>query len=332
MDQTGRTRALVEAETGALVGRLAAALATAPDRGLPGALDLLVSGLGLRSAVLRSAASADLLGVAGEVVHAVPVRRGRGRAEAVLELPVHGAGGRELARLTVVGGRPSHLPALRASAAVLGLALEVRAPAQDRTPASPAVEELLRGGEHGYDDAADQLHDGPVQALVAARYACDAAVRGGDPALARDAVQEALVDLRRTLWHLRPRGEDGLPAALADLSGRLTEAGGPALHLVLDADAADALTAPGRVLAYRVVQAVARGAAGPVRVGLRSGGRDVLLDVDGGCPLDDPDRWRRRLRALGGDLSSSAGRLRLHLPAVRPETDRPTPTETKACS
>lgn len=322
MDQTGRTRALVEAETGALVGRLAAALATAPDRGLPGALDLLVSGLGLRSAVLRSAASADLLGVAGEVVHAVPVRRGRGRAEAVLELPVHGAGGRELARLTVVGGRPSHLPALRASAAVLGLALEVRAPAQDRTPASPAVEELLRGGEHGYDDAADQLHDGPVQALVAARYACDAAVRGGSALDARDAVQEALVELRRSLWHLRPRGEEGLPGALEQLSHRLAESGRPGLLLALDRPAAELLGPAARTTAYRLVQAVALGERdAPVRVALRPGPDTVQLHVDGGAPLPDPDRWVRRARALGGDLASTAGRLRLVLPATAAPLD-----------
>jgi hypothetical protein len=322
MDPTGRTRALVEAETGALVGRLAAALAAAPDRGLPAALDLLVTGLGLHSAVLRSAASAELLGVAGEVVHAVPLRRtGRAgaRPQPSLELPVHGVGGRELARLTVVGGRPSHLPALRASAAVLGLALEVRGPAEDRPPVSPAVEELLRGGEHGLDDVADQLHDGPVQALVAARYACDVAVRGGSPTDARDAVQEALVALRRSLWHLRPRGEDDLPAALEQLSHRLAEGGRPGLLLSCDHPSADLLGPAARTTAYRLVQSVALAERdAPVRVAVRRSGDTVVLHVDGGAPLADPDRWVRRARALGGDLSSSAGRLRLVLPAAAP--------------
>jgi hypothetical protein len=330
VDSGGRTRALVEAETGALVGRLAAALAAAPDRGLSAALDLLVSGLGLRSAVLRSAASAELLGVAGEVVHAVPARRSRSRAPSSLELPVHGVGGREVARLTVAGGRPSQLPALRASAAVLGLALEVRAPAEQRPPVSPAVEQLLRGGEHGFDDAADQLHDGPVQALVAARYACDAAVRGGSPVDARDAVQEALVALRRSLWHLRPRGENGLSGALEQLSHRLAEGGRPGLLLSLDRPAADRLGPAARTTAYRLVQSVALAERdAPVRVSVRGSAQTVVVHVDGGAPLPDPDRWMRRARALGGDLTSPAGRLRLVLPAtaapLNPDAPAPDP-------
>ncbi len=329
MDQTGRTRALVEAETGALVGALAAVLATSPDRGLPAALDLLVSGLGLRSAVLRSAAEGELLAVAGEVVHVVPARRGaRPSAAPSLELPVRGAGGRELARLTVAGGRPSHLPALRASAAVLGLALSGRGTDEPLAPSTTVAQELVRGGEHGLDDVADQLHDGPVQALVAARYACDAAVRGGSATDARDAVQEALVALRRTLWHLRPRGEDGLLSALEGLSNRLAESGRPGLLLSLDRPSVDLLGPAARVTAYRLVQTVAladRGA--PVRVALRTTGATVVLHVDGGSPLPDPDRWVRRCRALGGDLSSSAGRLRLVLPTLpSPDLD----TEPKA--
>ncbi len=322
-----------------LLGRLAAGLAT----GLPlaPALDLLVDGLGLQSAVLRRTTdgASELLAVAGEVVHAVPAMREATaplRPSGVVDLPVpgpSGPSGREAARLTVVGARPSQLPVLRAAAGVVGLALAGTA------ASGTGVAALLLDAEDDGDTLADALHDGPVQALVAARYACDAAVRGGDPALARDGVQEALVGLRRTMWHLRPRGGAGLADALEALAARLAEADGAPLLLALDDDAASRLDAPARALAYRLVQSVARDAPGPVRVALH--GPDgstagVRLDVDGGRALDGPDRWRRRLRALGGDLSSSAGRLRLHLPATAPPrttpTSPPAPHDTKACS
>ena len=73
---------------------------------------------------------------------------------------------------------------------------------------------------------ADALHDGALQALVVARYAADAAVRGGDPAAARDAVQQALVALRRAVWQLRPRGDQGLVTALEQLAVQILDAGG----------------------------------------------------------------------------------------------------------
>jgi signal transduction histidine kinase len=63
---------------------------------------------------------------------------------------------------------------------------------------------VLTLAEAQADAAADTLHDGALQALVVARYAADAAVRGGDASAARDAVQDALVALRRAVWLLRP--------------------------------------------------------------------------------------------------------------------------------
>ena len=271
--------------------------------GVAEALQSLVSGLGLRTAVVR-ATSGDLLGVAGETLSAVPLMRAVPAENPVLELPVHGRGGVQTATLTVVGARPSHLPALRSAAAVLGLAL---------VPHTDAVD-LLQGAEADRDEIADALHDGAVQTLVVARYAADAAVRGGSSEQARDAVQTALVEVRRALWSIRPRGGTGLVAALEQLSAHLAESGRPGLGLLGGTDVAGVPA----VLAYRVVQAVS--GEEPVRVALRADGDTVLVDVDGGSALPDPDRWVLRARALGGDLSASAGRLRLVLPLPQART------------
>ncbi|MCW2622700.1 MAG: hypothetical protein JWL64_2302, partial [Frankiales bacterium] len=58
---------------------------------------------------------------------------------------------------------------------------------------------------------------------------------------------------------------------------------------------------------------------------------DVRLDLDGDVVLDGPDRWLRRLRALGGDLVPAPGRLRLLLPAAA-LPPCPRTADSKACS
>ncbi|MDT7537543.1 MAG: hypothetical protein QOI82_1128 [Actinomycetota bacterium] len=313
-----------------LPGRLAELLADHGEAGLTEALDLVVAELGLRSAVLRDAVTETapspaapagrLRAVAGEAVHAVPTMRvvpsGSG-ASSVVELPIR-SGGRDVGVLSVLGARPSQLPVLRAVAAVLGLALS--RPTRV-TPADTAAD-LVAAADGEADAAADMLHDGPVQALVVAHYAAEAATRGGDPRAAREAVQAALVELRRSLWHLRPRGgEGGLPAALNLLSARLEEAGRPPLGFVLDELVAAALPSPVASTAYRLVQAVALpDNAEPVRVALRREGATVVLDLEGGAPLPDQDRWACKARALGGSLTSTGARTRLALPLTAPRT------------
>ncbi len=47
---------------------------------------------------------------------------------------------------------------------------------------------------------------------------------------------------------------------------------------------------------------------------MRVDGQRLLLDIDVDTQLSSPDRWVLRARALEGDLTSSAGRLRLVLP------------------
>ena len=220
----------------------------------------------------------------------------------VLELPVHGRAA-PVGVLAVAGATPDQLPVLRSAAAVLGLALSG---SEDQ-----AVEEER-------SVVADALHDGPVQSLVVARYAADAASRGGDAAVARDAVQAALVELRRFIWQLRPRGTGGFAEAIDQLSGQLVEAGGPSLGLVGDARAVAGLRGASAVTAYRLVQAIAQPGTSSVRVTVRLDGERLVLDVDGGGPLPMTDRWTRRVLAHGGQLTTSTGRVRLVLP--HPET------------
>jgi signal transduction histidine kinase len=281
-----------------VLGNLALALAEGTP--LADALSSFVSSLALRTAVVRSA-SGELLGVGGEVLHAVPSMRALPSSDPTLELPISGVPG---GSLTVVGARPSQLPVLRAAAAVLGLAA---AP-------TTGVEDVLDRAEQDRDELADTLHDGPVQFLVVARYAADAAVRGGDPVAARDAVQQALVEVRRTLWHLRPRGANGLLEALHNLSAQLVDAGGPPLGLAGDPAAAADLRGPAGIAAFRLVQAVALPDGAPVQVVLRRADDQLVLEIEGGGALTSPERWVQRMRALGGDLFAPTGRLRLVMP------------------
>ena len=284
-----------------IVARFAAGLSAAGA--LTPALQRLVDDLGLRSAVVRDSAGA-LLAVAGAVVQAVPQPGTEGTGPATFELPVPGWCDGPPAWLSVVGASPGQLPALRTAAGVLGLAIGAR-----------AGEALVEQAEATLDEVADALHDGPVQSLVVARYAADAAVRGGDPALTRDAVQAALLALRRTLWHLRPRGGQGLGPALTALSGRLEEAGDLPFGTHCDPDVE--LSAAAATTAYRLVQSVARPMAARAHVAVRRQAGRVVVTVDGGAPLADPDRWARRVQAIGGHVSCSPGRLRLSLPQSR---------------
>ena len=309
--------------TPALAG-LPALLADGGTGALPAVLGRVVVELGLRSLVLRDAGpGGELIAVAGEVVQAVPGPRGRTRRDlaGVLELPVVAAG-RPLAVLTAVGARPSTAAALREVVALVALTLS----ASRRTPAAGALD-VLDAADEEVDAVADALHDGPVQALVAARWIADAAVRGEDPRHVRDALQDALVVLRRSLWQLRPRGAAGLAAALASLSDRLVDNGGAPLDVELDQRVAGDLSPQAASLAYRLVQAVAVPEEAPaVRVRLRLQGGTAALEVTGGAPLPPGQRWAARARALGADLHVAAGDVRLLLPVHPAATPIPAGT------
>ena len=284
---------------------VASSLASGGSAALRGVLDRLVDQLQVGSAVLRDA-TGDLLAVGGDVVRVVPASR---TPDPVVELPVV-AGDLRLATLTVVGARAQQLPLLRAVCAVVGLSLA--GPAIGPLPLA-----LLSAADADADEAADALHDGPVQALVVARLVADAAVRGGDAVAARDSVQSALQSLRRHLWFLRPRGADGgLGPALVQLSDRLVEAGRPALLLDVDPAAASRLTPGAASVAYRLVQATAASAdQAPSGVAVRRLGSAVELRLDPPGPLAFPERWTARARAVGGSLTTtSAGSVVLSVP------------------
>lgn len=299
------TRTTSDTDAFVLVADFAATLAAGGRAALPTALDELVLVLGLRSAVLRDPVhDGDLRAVAGDVVHAVPRARllePVPAPEAVVELPVRVAG-RLVRTLTVVGARPSQLPALRACAAVVGLAL------CDRPPATPVLAlAVLQTDDDDAEQIANALHDGPVQDLVAARYATDVALRGGELMPARDAVQIALVALRQTLWFLRPRGAAGLAPALAALSRHLEETGRPGLELRLDETACAALAPAVASAGYRLVQAVVPPAgAAPAVVAVGWDGARVVLEIDGGTRLPAAERWSARARTVAADLHLSA--------------------------
>ncbi len=189
-----------------------------------------------------------------------------------------------------------------------------RAPAERGTDLPSAV---LALAEAEADAAADALHDGALQALVVARYAADVAVRGGDAAAARDAVQEALVALRRAVWLLRPRGDQGLLEALAQLATQVVAAGGaPVVVDVDDVSAAgldEVLSPAAATAAYRLVQRAAGEHPLTVRVRRTSTGLRVALDV----PLADPAAEALRARAVGGALLATRDGASLHLPLSR---------------
>ena len=202
------------------------------------------------------------------------------------------------------------LPCLR------GDSLSIGAPPAPRSPIGGADElatALLRLADADADAYADRLHDGVLQALVVARYATDAVARGGDPALAREAVQDALVALRRSVWSLRPRVTCGLTAALGELAAARVAAGLPAPVLELDPEVVSVLTGDAAAVAYRFVQTVLdESGPRPVQVRLERLERLGALEVD--ALVRNPSAWSLRAGVLGGGLVVGPDRLRLLLP------------------
>ena len=308
---------------GALVGQLAILLAVAGDAMLDAALDVIVNALGLRSAALRAGgpAGGDLMAVAGSFVHAAtatlapagthlrPAHQGDASpGPTSVSLPIC-ASGQQFATLTVEGCRPAQQPVLRSCAAVLALALAAVRPEADNTTG----EQLLAAQAADQNALADELHDGPLQTLAAARYAADAVVRGADPTVARDAVQAALVHLRRTLWQLRPRGGADLAGALAQLSDQLVQGGQPPLVLSVDPVAAATLPPVAATTAYRLVQASARTLRpGQLSVELRNDGGQVVLAVGG--MISSLALWEPRLRVVGAGVTPTAQGLEVRFP------------------
>lgn len=210
-------------------------------------------------------------------------------------------------------------------------------------------EELLVADEAArLEEIADQLHDGPVQDLVAARFGTEMLVRSAatdgidaeDGKAVHSAVSAGLLALRRLMWDLRPRAVgSGLVPALEALRDRLGDSGDIRLDVCLDAGTGSAelvsgLTPTSIETAYRYVQAVLRstavaqreapGAIRTVRVELRRTSDAVHLRISA-VDLPDHAPWRSRAQAVGGslDLQPHGSVLRLpemttHRPGRRP--------------
>ena len=205
----------------------------------------------------------------------------------------------------------SGVPAQRTSTAA-------PAAAEDAGAATPLAEALLAQTEADAATLADALHDGVLQSLVVARYASDAAVRGADPLVARDAVQDALVALRRLVSELRPRTGDGLGPALQDLATRRVAAGSAPLRLDLDAPAAQALPATAAAVAYRLVQRACTSQPVPLTVSVRMADAEdaVLVELDAQVP--DAAAEALRARSVGGSFAVHDTGASLRLPLPRP--------------
>lgn len=222
------------------------------------------------------------------------------------------------------------VPAQRRPRGTSASACSPSAPVAEDVPPDDLPSAVLRLAEADADGFADALHDGALQALVVARYAADAAVRGGDAVAARQAVQDALVALRRAVWLLRPRGDDGLVPALRDLARHLDATGAAPLRLELDGPAEialeQALDPASATAAYRLVQRAAGGR--PLTVRLRRTPTALAVDLDAAVP--DPVGEALRARAVGATLitRSDSSLLLLPLPS---STGFPVPAGLPSC-
>jgi signal transduction histidine kinase len=179
------------------------------------------------------------------------------------------------------------------------------------------VARFIDATERERAELAGQLHDGPLQSLVAARYVTDMAglaLRDGTFDEARRGVQAGLVNARRALWQLRPHAADGadLAGALESLGEKLGESTG--LRVELDAPALPPQMPPSVAsAAFRLVQemlstSVRERAATRATVSAEVDGAVLVVTVtdDGvGQVVEVPPglaRWREWVSLLGGEV------------------------------
>ncbi|MTD45424.1 PAS domain S-box protein [Conexibacter sp. W3-3-2] len=193
-------------------------------------------------------------------------------------------------------------------------------------PSSPELAELVDAERAERRRLADALHDGPLQALLAARQDAEEALAGDQDLLATlpDRLQEVADALRSLLTSMH---EDGLDADPLDVAiGRIADEAArrgrftttvtvtPAAHGIHDALVREAA----RELLGNVVRH-ARATAAVVDVTVAAGRLDVRV-VDDGLGVDDRrvrgagaaghvglERLRRGADALGGTLTVQRG-------------------------
>lgn len=206
---------------------------------------------------------------------------------------------------------------VRRSATVLEL-LEVR---------EQLVTQSMGAEERERQKLAEDLHDGPLQAILAARMDLEEALeRHPDPAVeaAEDALRQTAKQLRSTVTTLHPQvlAQLGLGAALEELAGQFARRGGWQLDLRVE----DVGRVPAAALLYRVARECLANVhkhaqAANVRVRLRRAGPSLVLEVaDDGVGFDPAVLPRRvaeghigiasqylRVESLGGTFEITPG-------------------------
>ncbi len=191
--------------------------------------------------------------------------------------------------------------------------------------ADRALAERLRAERDERHRLAELIHDGPVQHVAAIAQMLDAALHALDAddaehgrvvvARALQVAREASGDLREIVSGIDPVAlrEQGLHAAVRELTDRLTTRRGVAVEL--DLAAGDRLGEGAQSGLYQIVrealdQAVRRGPPTRVRVTLRESGEGVELVV-----RDDGGRERRQ--AVMDGLAERAAELNGTFAATR---------------
>ena len=284
--------------------------------GAVGAADLLVAALDLlgsraadvRADVLRlvvrarpALTSLTLREPNGAVVLATGRPSTAGEAGWTLEVPVraHGAWSGVLSAVSRGPLTAEDAAMLRGVAAALALVGD-----GEGLPAGAAAWALL-DAEADLALVAAELEETVAESIVALRHT--------DPDKVRAAASASLAEVRRIGRRLRAQAlGDGLRAALAALreSGVTVDADDPALDAAAPAVA---------VLVERVAQAACTSAVGKVHVHAATSGLEVKLRVesaDNEIDASEVERWRRRARALHGELRHWSGGVELNLPAA----------------
>ena len=272
------------------------ALGLLADRGADGRADVLR--LVLRAVpTLRSLTLRGADGVVAAATRPSPA----GERRWALELPV-GARGTWTAVLSAVSSEPltaddaALLRGIADAFAVLGYA--------ERLPPEAAARALL-DAEADLALVAAELDETVAESIVALRHT--------DPDKVRAAAAASLVEVRRIGRRLRAQAlGDGLRAALGALAewGAVVHAADPALDEVPPAVA---------VLVERVAEAACRSAVGKVRIAASVGASMVKLAVesaDNEIDASEVERWRRRARALHGELRHWTDGVELTLPTA----------------
>jgi hypothetical protein len=170
---------------------------------------------------------------------------------------------------------------------------------------APAAARALLDAEADLALVAAELEETVAESIVALRHT--------DPDNVRAAATASLAEVRRIGRRLRAQAlGDGLRAALGALRGWgvTVDAADPALDAVAPAVA---------VLVERVAQAACGAAIGAVHVHAVGSGPEVKLRVasaDNEIDASEVERWRRRARALHGELRHWSGGVELTLPAA----------------